>query len=116
MRLIAVALGLLPALCALASPFLPVGQDTAEVVWPTGSDTRSVNAPLTGYWAQDLRAEVPCATIRSVDARTNGPGLLSAAVPAGRTAPKAGNGVGLQVRVDNGLLLASSQGQQIAQQ
>jgi len=57
MRLIAVALGLLSALCALAFPFLPVVQDTAEVVWPTGSDTRSVNAPLTGYWAQDLRAE-----------------------------------------------------------
>ncbi|MDX3190032.1 arabinosyltransferase domain-containing protein [Streptomyces sp. MN03-5084-2B] len=116
MRLIAVALGLLSALCALAFPFLPVVQDTAEVVWPTGSDTRSVNAPLTGYWAQDLRAELPCAAIRSVDARTNGPGLLFATVPDGRTDPKAGNGVGLQLRIDNGVLLASSQGQQIAQQ
>ncbi|MEV6878227.1 arabinosyltransferase domain-containing protein [Amycolatopsis sp. NPDC051128] len=116
MRLIAVALGLLSALCALAFPFLPVVQDTAEVVWPTGSDTRSVNAPLTGYWAQDLRAELPCAAIRSVDARTGGPGLLFATVPDGRTDPKAGNGVGLQLRVDNGVLLASSQGQQIAQQ
>jgi arabinosyltransferase C len=116
MRLIAVALGLLSALCALAFPFLPVVQDTAEVVWPTGSDTRSVNAPLTGYWAQDLRAEVPCAAIRSVDARTTGPGLLFATVPDGRTDPKAGKGVGLQLKVDNGVLLASSQGQQIAQQ
>ncbi|MEA5365451.1 arabinosyltransferase domain-containing protein [Amycolatopsis sp., V23-08] len=116
MRLIAVALGLLSALCALAFPFLPVVQDTAEVVWPTGSDTRSVNAPLTGYWAQDLRAELPCAAIRSVDARTNGPGLLFATVPDGRTDPNAGKGVGLQLRVDNGVLFASSQGQQIAQQ
>ncbi|UOZ06863.1 arabinosyltransferase domain-containing protein [Amycolatopsis sp. WQ 127309] len=116
MRLIAVALGLLSALCALAFPFLPVVQDTAEVVWPTGSDTRSVNAPLTGYWAQDLRAELPCAAVRSVDARTNGPGLLFATVPDGRTDPKSGKGVGMQLRVDNGVLIASSQGQQIAQQ
>ncbi|HKN56045.1 MAG TPA: arabinosyltransferase domain-containing protein, partial [Amycolatopsis sp.] len=116
MRLIAVALGMLSALCALAFPFLPVVQDTAEVVWPTGSDTRSVNAPLTGYWAQDLRAHLPCATIRSLDARTNAPALLFATVPDGRTDPKAGKGVGLQLRIDNGVLLASSQGQQIAQQ
>lgn len=116
MRLIAVALGLLSALCALAFPFLPVVQDTAEVVWPTGSDTRSVNAPLTGYWAQDLRAELPCAAVRSLDARTNGPGLLFATVPDGRTDPKSGKGVGMQLRVDNGVLIASSQGQQIAQQ
>ncbi|MFI5611745.1 arabinosyltransferase domain-containing protein [Amycolatopsis sp. NPDC051903] len=116
MRPIAVALGLLSALCALAYPFLPVVQDTAEVVWPTGSDTRSVSAPLTGYWAQDLEAEVPCAAIRSLDARTNGPALLLGTVPDGRTGPRAGNGVGLLLHVDNGVLLASSQGQQIAQQ
>ncbi|WP_326565037.1 arabinosyltransferase domain-containing protein [Amycolatopsis rhabdoformis] len=116
MRPIAVALGLLSALCALAYPFLPVVQDTAEIGWPTGADTRSVNAPLTGYWAQDLEAEVPCAAIKSLDARTTGPALMFATVPDGRTDPRAGNGVGLQLRVDNGVLLASSQGQQIAQQ
>ncbi|MDT8912121.1 arabinosyltransferase domain-containing protein [Amycolatopsis sp. PS_44_ISF1] len=116
MRPIAVALGLLAALCALAFPFLPVVQDTAEIAWPTGSDTRSVNAPLTGYWAQDLEAELPCPAIRSLDARTNGPALLFATVPDGRTDPRAGKGVGLQLRVDNGVLLASSQGQQLVQQ
>ncbi|MFE0028518.1 arabinosyltransferase domain-containing protein [Amycolatopsis sp. NPDC059021] len=116
MRLIAVTLGLLSALCALAFPFLPVVQDTAEVVWPTGNDTRSVNAPLTGYWAEDMRVALPCATIHSLDARTNGPALLFATVPDGRTDPRAGKGVGMQVRVDNGVLLASSHGQQIVQQ
>ncbi|GAA3549435.1 arabinosyltransferase domain-containing protein [Amycolatopsis ultiminotia] len=116
MRPIAVLLGLLSALCALAYPFLPVVQDTAEVVWPNASDTRSVNAPLTGYWAQEMRADLPCATVRSLDARANGPALLFATVPDERTGPRAGNGVGLQLRVDNGVLLASSQGQQIAQQ
>ncbi|MBN9740882.1 arabinosyltransferase [Amycolatopsis sp. A1MSW2902] len=116
MRPIAVVLGLLSALCALAYPFLPVVQDTAEVVWPVASDTRSVNAPLTGYWAQDLKAELPCETIRSLDARTNGPALLFSTVPDGRTGKHAANGVGMQLRVDNGVLLASSQGQQIAQQ
>ncbi|HEY2058303.1 MAG TPA: arabinosyltransferase domain-containing protein [Amycolatopsis sp.] len=116
MRPIAVALGLLSALCALAFPFLPVVQDTAEFSWPTGTDTRSLNAPLTGYWAQDLQAEVPCPAIHSLDARTNGPALLLATVPDGRTDPRAGKGVGLQLRVDNGVLLASSQGQQLVQQ
>ncbi|RJQ78116.1 arabinosyltransferase domain-containing protein [Amycolatopsis panacis] len=116
MRPIAVVLGLLSALCALAYPFLPVVQDTAEIVWPAGSDTRSVNAPLTGYWAQEMRADLPCATIRSVDARSTGPALLFGTVPDERTGPQAGNGVGLQLRVDNGVLVASSQGQQIAQQ
>ncbi|RSM77934.1 arabinosyltransferase [Amycolatopsis sp. WAC 01375] len=116
MRLIAVTLGLLSALCALAFPFLPVVQDTAEVVWPTGGDTRSVNAPLTGYWAQDLRVDLPCTTVRSLDARSQGQALLFSTVPDGRTDPRAGKGVGLQLRIDNGVLLASSQGQQIAQQ
>ncbi|MBB4689335.1 arabinosyltransferase domain-containing protein [Amycolatopsis jiangsuensis] len=116
MRPIAVVLGLLSALCALAYPFLPVVQDTAEVVWPAGSDTRSVNAPLTGYWAQEMRADLPCATIRSLDARSTGPALLFGTVPDDATGPQAGKGVGMQLRVDNGVLLASSQGQQIAQQ
>ncbi|GAA4553454.1 arabinosyltransferase domain-containing protein [Amycolatopsis samaneae] len=116
MRLIAVTLGLLSALCALAFPFLPVVQDTAEVVWPTGDDTRSVNAPLTGYWAEDMSVALPCATIQSLDKRVNGPALLFATVPDGRTDPRAGKGVGMQVRVDNGVLLVSSQGQQIVQQ
>ncbi|MEC3982217.1 arabinosyltransferase domain-containing protein [Amycolatopsis sp. H20-H5] len=116
MRLIAVTLGLLSALCALAFPFLPVVQDTAEIVWPNGTDTRAVSAPLTGYWAQDMRVDLPCETIRSVDARTTGPALLYATVPDGRTDTHADNGAGLQLRIDNGVLLASSQGQQIANQ
>ncbi|SDY84964.1 arabinosyltransferase C [Amycolatopsis xylanica] len=112
MRLFAVTLGLLSAVCAFAFPFLPVVQDTAEITWPTGNDTRQVNSPLTGYWAQDLNVTLPCSTIRSVDARADGPALLFSTVPEARTE----NGAGMQLRIDGGLLLASLRGQQVARQ
>jgi len=112
MRLLAVTLGLLSALCALAFPFLPVVQDTAEIVWPNGTDTGAVNAPLTGYWAQDMHVELPCSTVHSTDKRTQGPALLYATIPDARSE----NGAGVQLRIDNGLLDASMRGQQIARQ
>ncbi|PRX48225.1 arabinosyltransferase C [Prauserella shujinwangii] len=111
-RRLTVVLGLLAAACALAFPFLPVVQDTARITWPVGGDTGQVNAPLAGYWAQDLRADLPCATVRSADARTPGPALLFSTVPA----PRAEDGAGLQLQVDDGLLLASNRGEQIARQ
>ncbi|HEV7974710.1 arabinosyltransferase domain-containing protein [Amycolatopsis sp.] len=112
MRLLAVTLGLLSALCALAFPFLPVVQDTAEIVWPNGTDTGAVNAPLTGYWAQDMHVELPCSTVHATDERTQGPALLYATIPDARSE----NGAGVQLRIDNGLLDASMRGQQIARQ
>src|SRR4051812_16107567 len=96
-RLLAVILGLFAAACALAYPFLPVVQDTARIAWPVGSDTSPVNAPLTGYWAQDLRVNVPCATIQSVNARQPGGAMLFSTIPGART----GNGAGMQLRVGN---------------
>ncbi len=111
-RLLAVVLGLFAAGCAVAFPLLPVVQDTAKIVWPAGSDTRPVNAPLVGYWAQDLQVGVPCATIQSLDARTAGAGLLFSTVPPAR----AGNGAGMQLNVQDGVLTATSRGQQVARQ
>ncbi|WP_158880643.1 arabinosyltransferase domain-containing protein [Amycolatopsis anabasis] len=111
-KLLAVVLGLAATACALAFPFLPVVQDTAKIVWPAGSDTRPVNAPLTGYWAQDMRVDLPCATVQSLDARSSGPGLLFSTIPPQRSE----NGAGIQVRVDNGLLTVFSRGQQVVRQ
>ncbi|HJQ47325.1 MAG TPA: arabinosyltransferase domain-containing protein [Amycolatopsis sp.] len=110
-RWLAIILGVFAAACALAYPLLPVVQDTAQINWPAGSDTRPVNAPLTGYWAQDMRVDVPCATIQSVNARGPG-GLLFSTVPTERTS----NGAGVQLRVDGGVLTATNRGQQVARQ
>lgn len=111
-RHVALALGLLSAACALALPFLPVVQDTARITWPTGGDTTPVNAPLAGYWAQEMSADLPCETTQSTDARTPGPAVLFSTVPTARIE----DGAGLQLRVENGVLTAFSRGEQIARQ
>jgi arabinosyltransferase C len=111
-RTLAIVLGLFAAASAIAYPFLPVMQDTAEITWPVGSDTRPVNSPLVGYWAQDMHVDLPCATIKSVAAREPGGAMLFSTVPAARTA----DGAGMQLRVENGALIAFSRGQQVAHQ
>jgi arabinosyltransferase C len=111
-RSLAVVLGLIAAACALAYPFLPVVQDTAEITWPVGSDTRPVNAPLTAYWAQNMRVDLPCATIQAVNTRSPGGALLFSTVPGART----GNGAGIQLRVEQGVLSAFNRGEQVARQ
>ena len=111
-RTIATVLGLIAAACAVAFPFLPVVQDTARIVWPAGDEIESINAPLTGYWAQDMRADIPCATVQSVDARSTGSALLFSTVPAERSE----EGAGMQVRVDDGALAVFSRGQQIVRE
>ncbi|WP_199430471.1 arabinosyltransferase domain-containing protein [Qaidamihabitans albus] len=111
-RRVAIVLGLISAACAVAFPFLPVVQDTARIVWPTGTDTGQVNAPLSGYWAQDMRVELPCETVRSADARTAGPALLFSTVPSARIE----EGAGMQLQVENGLLIGSNRGEQIVRQ
>ncbi|MFC4000532.1 arabinosyltransferase domain-containing protein [Prauserella oleivorans] len=111
-RWLAATLGLIAAACAIAYPFLPVVQDTARIVWPVSGNTEQVNAPLAGYWAQHLEAGIPCATVQSVDQRTPGDALLFATVPSARL----GYGAGLQLRVDDGLLVAVSRGEQVVRQ
>ena len=48
-RLIAVIAGVLGALFALATPFLPVNQTTAEVNWPQGGVLGNVEARGDGH-------------------------------------------------------------------
>src|SRR5262249_21173049 len=59
-RLIAIIAGLLGAAMAIATPFLPVTQTTAQLNWPQNGVLQSVNAPLIGYVATDLKITVPC--------------------------------------------------------
>ncbi|WP_299562949.1 arabinosyltransferase domain-containing protein [uncultured Mycolicibacterium sp.] len=94
-RLIAVVAGLLGTLMAIATPFLPVEQTTAELDWPQDGVLRSVEAPLIGYVATDLNVTVPCRAAAGL----TGPGsdgrtVLLSTVP--KQAPKA---------IDRGLLI-----------
>ncbi|TNC24656.1 arabinosyltransferase [Amycolatopsis alkalitolerans] len=111
-RWLSVVLGVFAAASAIAYPLLPVVQDTATITWPVGSDTRPVNAPLTGYWAQDMQVDLPCSTVQEVNNRAPGGALLFSTVPGARIP----NGAGMFIRVENGVLTAFNQGQQVAHQ
>ena len=90
-RLVAAAAGLLGALLAILTPFLPVKQTTAELNWPQNGTLASVTAPLIGYVPTELTITVPCTAAAGLnDTRS----VLLSTVP--KEAPKA---------VDRGLLI-----------
>src|SRR6478672_11635254 len=94
-RIVAVVAGLLGALLAIATPFLPVTQTTAQLNWPQNGVLDSVTAPLIGYVATDLNIAVPCQAAAGLAGPQNtGRTVLLSTVP--RQAPKA---------VDRGLLI-----------
>lgn len=94
-RLVAVIAGLLGALLAMATPFLPVNQTTAQLNWPQNGTFESVEAPLIGYVATELNVTVPCAAAAGLAGPQNaGRTVLLSTVP--KQAPKA---------VDRGLLI-----------
>lgn len=91
-RLIAIVAGLLGTMLAVATPFLPVNQTTAELNWPQEGVLGSVDAPLIGYVATDLEITVPCSAAAGLD--RPGRTVLLSTVP--KQAPNA---------VDRGLLI-----------
>lgn len=94
-RLIAIVAGLLGAVLAIATPFLPVKQTTAELNWPQDGVLQSVNAPLIGYVATDLTIAIPCQSAAGLTGPGNtGRSVLLSTVP--KQAPNA---------VDRGLLI-----------
>ncbi|HVQ99354.1 MAG TPA: arabinosyltransferase, partial [Mycobacterium sp.] len=94
-RIVAVVAGLLGVALALATPLLPVKQTTAELNWPQNGVFASVEAPLIGYVATDLRISVPCqAAAGLAGPRNPAKTVLLSTVP--KQAPKA---------VDRGLLI-----------
>jgi arabinosyltransferase C len=99
-RLIAIVAGLLGAVLAIATPFLPITQTTAQLNWPQNGVLQSVNAPLIGYVPTDLNVSIPC----SAAAGLNGPAnVLLSTVP--KQAPKAIDRGLLIERVGNDLLV-----------
>src|SRR5262249_19827967 len=103
-RLIAVVAGLLGAALAIATPFLPVKQTTAQLNWPQNGVLQSVNAPLIGYVATDLDITVPCSAAAGLAGPQNaGRTVLLSTVP--KQAPKAIDRGLLIERVNNDLLV-----------
>ena len=90
-RLVAAVAGLLGALLAILTPFLPVKQTTAELNWPQNGTLDSVTAPLIGYVPTELTITVPCTVAAGLDDTRS---VLLSTVP--KQAPKA---------VDRGLLI-----------
>ena len=90
-RLIAIVTGFLGAVLAIATPLLPVRQDTAELNWPQNGTLTSVDAPLIGYVPTDLTITVPCAAAKGLEGHNT---VLLSTVP--KQAPNA---------VDRGMLI-----------
>ena len=103
-RLVAIVAGLLGAALALATPFLPVKQTTAQINWPQNGVLQSINAPLIGYVATDLTISVPCSAAAGLAGPQNtGRTVLLSTVP--KQAPKAVDRGLLIERVNNDLLV-----------
>ena len=103
-RIIAIVAGLLGALLAIATPFLPVKQTTAELNWPQNGVLNSVTAPLIGYVATDLSITIPCQAAAGLAGPGNaGRTVLLSTVP--KQAPKAVDRGLLIERVGNNLLV-----------
>ncbi|WUD63114.1 arabinosyltransferase domain-containing protein [Nocardia sp. NBC_00511] len=81
-KLIAIVAGLLGALFAIATPFLPVQQTQAEVSWPQRGSLDSVQAPLMSQVPVDLNVAIPCSAVQQLDPR--GGILLATAPPQGK--------------------------------
>ncbi|NUS42776.1 MAG: arabinosyltransferase [Mycobacteriaceae bacterium] len=84
-RAVAILAGVLGALFALATPFLPVEQTTAAINWPQQGALRSVNAPLMAQVPVSLNAAIPCGLVSQLP--KDGGVLLATAPPDGRYAP-----------------------------
>ncbi|MCB0924444.1 MAG: arabinosyltransferase domain-containing protein [Mycobacterium sp.] len=99
-RVVAAVAGLLGALCAVLTPFLPVNQTTADLNWPQNGSLDSVTAPLIGYVPTELSITVPCRVAAGLDGSgASGRTVLLSTVP--KQAPKA---------VDRGLLIQRANG------
>ncbi|MDH6681012.1 arabinosyltransferase C [Rhodococcus sp. LBL1] len=93
-RLVAIVSGLLGAILAIATPFLPVKQDASSVSWPQNGSLTSVEAPLVSYTPQQLHVTIPCTAVGQL--ADKGGALVATAPPqAGRAEAD-----GLVIKVD----------------
>ncbi len=77
--MIALFAGVLGALFALASPFLPVTQTTAVLNWPQDGQLGSVQAALVSQVPIELNATIPCSAVARLPEQG---GMLLATAPS----------------------------------
>ena len=80
-RLVAIITGVLGALFAIATPFLPVTQTTATLTWPQNNSLANTQAPLMSQVPLDLTATIPCSAVNQLP--PEGGMLLATAPPQG---------------------------------
>ncbi|MFD6102870.1 arabinosyltransferase domain-containing protein [Nocardia salmonicida] len=80
-RWIAMVAGILGALFAVATPFLPVTQTTAQLNWPQNGTLANVAAPLMSQVPIDLNVSIPCSAVATLPEQ--GGMLLATAPPQG---------------------------------
>ena len=80
-RIVAILAGVLGALFALASPFLPVSQTTTVLNWPQDGKLGNVQAPLMSQVPIGLTATIPCGAVAQLPEQ--GGMLLATAPPQG---------------------------------
>ncbi|WP_170312821.1 arabinosyltransferase domain-containing protein [Prescottella subtropica] len=93
-RLVAIIGGVLGAILAIATPFLPVKQDAASISWPQNGTLTSASAPLVSYTPHSLHVTVPCTAVGQL-ADTGGTLVATAPPQAARAEAD-----GLVVKVD----------------
>jgi arabinosyltransferase C len=103
-------LGVFGTVLALSIPFLPVDQVITTLKWPTAEGTKAVSAPLVSYSPVWLDASVPCTTARSLQRRSDGPGILLSTNPP---TSEYGKLTALVLQVNNGQLTLFSRGLQL---
>ncbi|WP_374220902.1 arabinosyltransferase domain-containing protein [Saccharopolyspora sp. HNM0986] len=111
LTLFASVLGLLGAVLAIVVPFLPVNHEINTLRWPTAQGTKSVSAPLVSFSPAWMDANVPCESMRSLDARTPGVANVLSTNPPNS---EYGNLTGLTLQVNNGQLVVLAKGQQVS--
>lgn len=112
-RSAATVLGVLAALLAVAFPFLPVEQVTARLSWPTvAGGTAPVTAPLVALRPLLFTADVGCAALHDLAARSAVPAVVVSTTPPGVPGTAA---VGLAVALANGVLTIDDRGARLAE-
>ncbi|MGB6052982.1 MAG: arabinosyltransferase, partial [Rhodococcus sp. (in: high G+C Gram-positive bacteria)] len=83
-RLVAIVTGLLGAILAILTPFLPVVQTDSSITWPDAGVIEDIDAPLVSQAPISFSATIPCSAIDRLPPQ--GGLLLATAPPQGQGA------------------------------
>lgn len=83
-RLVAIVTGILGAILAILTPFLPVVQTDSSITWPNAGVIEDIDAPLVSQAPISFSATIPCSAIDRLPPQ--GGLLLATAPPQGQGA------------------------------